>query len=446
MTSLFGTSGIRGPDAFFTNQFCFDIGRTFAKFLDSYKQGGPIAVGMDPRKSSPKIKQALFQGLAYERRQLFDEGIAPIPAMNLILKASSCAGSVMVTGSHVKEGLNGLKFFAFKEEILKDHEEEISRIYGGLKEEVAYQKKKLKVKKEDRANKLYKKMLIDLTDKPLPSLKVVVSLSNGAQSKVIPLVLEKLSLQVIAVHDDPTKPFIVLDTESETGEGLKFLTNLVKKEKADLAMAYDVDGDRVVFLDENGQFIPGDYSGALLAKHGDTKLVITPINTSQVAEYLGKPVLRTKVGSPFVVEAMQDHGATFGFEANGGGISQDVMMSRDGGSTMIKILNLMKKESKSLSSLVATLPRFHIYRTKVDCPQELNDYILKSAKKEFKGIKIEEVDGLKIWTDKTSWILYRPSRNAPEFRVFAEAKDRQKATKLGQNGIKFVKEKIRQEG
>lgn len=442
MTSLFGTSGIRGSEeTLFTNQFCFDIGRTFAKFLDRHKQPGPVAVCMDPRRSSPRIKEAFFQGLAFEGRELFDEGIVPISAINwILLKVPEFAGSVMVTGSHIKEGLNGLKFFAFDEEILKDHEAEISQIYEDLKEKVAYQRKKIKIKKEDKAIKFYKKMLIDLADKPLPPLKVVVSLSNGAQSKVIPPVLEELGLYVVAVHDDPTKKFIVLDTETETGEGLKFLTNLVKKEKADLAMAYDVDGDRVVFLDENGQFIPGDYTGALLAKHGDTKLVVTPINTSQVVEYLGKPVLRTKVGSPFVVQAMKERGASFGFEANGGGISKEVMMSRDGGSTAIKILNLIKKERKSLSSLVAILPRFYIYRTKVDCPQELNPHILKMAKKEFKGIKTEELDGLKIWINKSSWILFRPSRNAPEFRVFAEAKDKKRATKLGQDGIKFVKE------
>ena len=123
---LFGTSGIRGNVAkFFTNQLCFDLGRTFIQFLDKHQQTGPIAVGMDPRKSSSRIKGALFQGLALSGRELFDEGVLPVPAMNWLLKKASLAGTVMVTGSHVKAELNGMKFFAFNEEILKSHEEEI---------------------------------------------------------------------------------------------------------------------------------------------------------------------------------------------------------------------------------------------------------------------------------------------------------------------------------
>jgi len=156
-------------------------------------------------------------------------------------------------------------------------------------------------------------------------------------------------------------------------------------------------------------------------------------------------VVRTKVGSPYVVEAMKKHKASFGFEANGGGISAEIMMSRDGGSTAIKILNLLKNHKSKLSSLVGTLPRFYLHRVKVDCPRDLNMTIIKEAKKKFKGVKIEEIDGLKIWLDKTSWILFRPSSNAPEFRVFAESKSKVEAKKLAEKGMSFVKKIVKSE-
>jgi len=119
MTSLFGTSGIRGSaKEFFTNQFCFDIGRTFAKFLAKHKQKGKIAVGMDPRESSPRIKRAFILGLQEEGYKVSDQGISPVPAMNYILIADhSLAGSAMITGSHIQADFNGIKFFAFREEI-----------------------------------------------------------------------------------------------------------------------------------------------------------------------------------------------------------------------------------------------------------------------------------------------------------------------------------------
>ncbi len=119
------------------------------------------------------------------------------------------------------------------------------------------------------------------------------------------------------------------------------------------------------------------------------------------------------------------------------------MMSRDLGSVTVKILNLLKESKKTLEKLVATLPKFYLHRVKVDCPQKLNSIILEKAKTKFKGIKIEEVDGLKIWIDRSTWILFRPSSNAPEFRVFTEAKTKKKAAKLCQKGINFVKSLIK---
>lgn len=441
---LFGTSGIRGEaKTLFTPQFCFDTGRTFVKFLDNHKQTGPLAVGMDPRESSPRIKEALFQGLAYSGRKLFDEGMVPIPAMNWILKKLPLGGSVMVTGSHVKEDFNGLKFFAFKEEILKEHEKEITKIYFNLKNKTAYEKKDIEVTKENKAEKLYEEMLVDIADKPLPKLRVVIDPGNGAQSLVMPRVLKKLNLEVTAINTTPkSEKFMARDTES--GESYDELVKLIDEKKANLGIIYDADGDRAVFFDEKGRLIPADYTGSLIAKHSDSSVVITPISTSQVVDQIGKPVIRTKVGAPFVIEAMKKHKASFGFEASGGSISGELLMTRDGGSATIKILNILKKENKSLKQLVDELPWFFIEKTKVDCPWKLNSLILKKAKQQFKGTRVEEIDGLKIWINKSTWILFRSSSNAPEFRVFAEAKSKEKAKKLVEKGINLVKNIIRE--
>jgi len=444
--SLFGTSGIRGDaNLLFTNQFCFDIGQAFSNFLNKYNQDGPVSVGMDSRGSSPRILDAVELGLSFGGREIVDQGTVPVPALNWILKVTSYAGSIMVSGSHISANLNGLKFFAFKEEILKQHEQEISRIYEKIKNKEKFQKREIKVEEENRANEAYKEMLIGLADEPYPDWKlVVVDTGNGGQSDTMPQTLSRLGIKVSEINASIQGEFIARDTETEGV--LANLQATVKQKKADMGIAYDYDGDRVVFVDEKGKFIPGDYTGALIAKYGDTRKVVTPINTSQVVEHLGKPVIRTRVGSPYVVEAMMKNEATFGFEANGGGISAEIMMSRDGGSTTIKVLNILKKQGGSLSSLINTLPRFYLNRVKVDCPRELNQVIMKDAKKEFKGKKVEEIDGLKIWLNNNNWILFRPSSNALEFRVFAESKDEETARKLGEEGLKLVKEVIKKNG
>jgi len=97
--NLFGTSGIRGDaqSLFIQLQFCFDIGRAFARFLTAHKQNGEVAVGMDPRPSSPRIKDGLISGLNFEGRKVNDQGVVPIPSLNYLLKVSpSCAGSIMI--------------------------------------------------------------------------------------------------------------------------------------------------------------------------------------------------------------------------------------------------------------------------------------------------------------------------------------------------------------
>lgn len=435
---LFGTSGIRGPgEELFSNQFCFDIGRTFANFLQKHNQDGSIAVGMDPRTSSPRIKKAFSEGLTFEKREVFDQGICPIPAINYILIASPFAGSAMVSGSHVKADLNGIKFFAFKEEISKENEREIEGIYENLKEKVEFGKKNDQPKPDTRANRFYKEMLLGVAKTPYPSWKAVVDPGNGAQSVVMPEVFSELGINTVVINSDP-KPekFLARDTENE-GE-LKSLQRQVLSQKADFGVAWDADGDRCVFVDEKGSFIPGDYTGTLIAKQASGDVVVTPINTSSVVDQIEKKVMRTKVGSPYVVAKMKETNASFGFEANGGGIFKG-MLSRDGGRTAVEVLNLLKASGKSLSELVGQLPKFYLFRTKVEYKWELKEKIIQQAKKTFKGKKVEELDGLKIWLDESAWILFRSSANAPEFRVFTQAKTRKQAVELGKKGIKFVK-------
>jgi len=440
---LFGTSGIRGHgQKLFTNQFSFDIGRAFAIFLKKHNQIGKVAVGNDPRGSSPRIKDAFSSGIIYENFELFDEGVTPIPSLNVLLKAdTSYVGSVMVSGSHIKPELNGLKFFAFGEEILKEHEAEIEKIYYEIKEKINYTDKSYVIVPSNRALTGYKEYLLSKAKGGYPSWKVIVDPGNGAQSDVMPWVFRQLGLNIIEMNSSIQLPFLSRDTEVE-GDFADLQKNVVK-EKADFGIGYDSDGDRVVFIDEKGGFIPGDYSGTLIARDYAYDSIVTPINTSQVVESLGKKVFRTKVGSPYVVEKMKEVKASFGFEANGGGIFSE-MMSRDGGRASIEILNILAQVKGTLSKLVASLPKFYLFRDKVEYEWNLKEKIIEGAKGIFKGEKTEELDGLKIWLDKSTWILFRSSANAPEFRVFAESKNEEKARKLLTEGLSFVKKIVAQ--
>lgn len=441
--SLFGTSGIRGAaDTLFTRQFCFDIGRTFVEFLRRHQSLGPIAIGMDPRESSPRIRNEVLLGLATADVELFDEGVTPIPSMNWLIINTPVVAGIMVTGSHIAPELNGVKFYAHDEEVSIEDQKEIESIYYELREKEKSDGVSVNVKIESRAEELYSEMLFNLAAAPFPSWNVGLDCANGSQSVVMPALLRRLGLNVIEVNCDPQEPFIARDTDTDDKAGIELLKETVKKEGVHFGIAFDGDGDRVVFVNEMAEFVPGEYSCSLIAKKALGDTVVTTISASSVVDTLGKKVIRTKVGSPFVVGKMKEVGATFGFESNGGGISAEIMYTRDGGTMTMKMLNLLFEFGGKFSDLVATLPKFYMYRTKVDYKWELKDKILSEAKKKFKGVKIEEIDGLKIWIDNDTWILFRSSANAPEFRVFAESKDEGKAKKLLEDGMSLVKEMI----
>ena len=436
---LFGTSGIRGDaEKFFTDQFCFDLGRTFAKFITLHKNDGGVAVGIDPRGSSPRISKAVMSGLSFESREIYDQGATCVPSINYILHTGGqYAGSVMISGSHIKDYLNGVKFFFNKEEILKSQEAEIENIYNSLKEKEFYRGFEVKTHSEDSAKTEYSEMLIKIADKDYPRWKVVVDAGDGAQSDIMPQVLDLLGLEVVELNTTIQGKFFARDTEVE--EEFRELKERVLREKAALGIGYDSDGDRAVFVDERGKFIPGDFSASVIAKFADGYSVVTPISTSNVVDYIGKKVYRTKVGSPYVVEQMKLIGSHIGFEPNGGCISAEVMMSRDGGSTTIKLLNILKKSNLTLSGLIATLPKFYLSKTKFDYDWDLMDKIYESLKKKYKGVKIDDRDGVKIWLGDDEWLLFRSSLNAPEFRVFAESKIEEHSRKLFSEGVKLVK-------
>lgn len=440
--TLFGTSGIRGDaEKLFTSQFCFDLGRTFAKFLDSHKLNGVVAIGMDPRGSSPRIKDGFMSGLLYEGREIYDEGATPVPSMCYILQLDDfIVGAAMITGSHIKDYLNGIKFFAFDGEISVAHEKEIDKIYLEIKNKVKYRKPKHVQEIENRATEEYKKLLLDLASKTYPKWIIVADPGDGAQSDVMPIVLKELGIDVIELNTTIQGEFFARDTENEPDfEGLK---NKVRETNADFGIGWDSDGDRCIFVGKGGVFIPGDYTAAIVARESHGNSVVTPIATSQVVEHIGKKVIRTRVGSPYVIGAMKKNNSKFGFEANGGGVSAEIMYTRDGGSTTIKFLNILAKSKKTIEELISELPKFYLAKTKIDYPWELKDKILSGAKENFKGIKIDETDGLKIYMDDTTWMLFRSSQNAPEFRVFAESESKEKSEKLLEEGIKFVKKTI----
>ncbi len=439
MPSLFGTSGIRGPaNTLFTPQFCFDIGRTFAIFLDRHKQPGTIAIGIDTRSSSPHISQNIVYGLRHAGREVIHLGAIPVPAANYSLLSMGVIGAVMITGSHIDIESNGVKFFCDKEEITKEQEQQISAIYEEIKEQVTPTPVMGSIPQSSQGINNYIEMLLSLIDHPLRKLKIVIDPGNGGQTEVIKTLLRELGVEFVAINGQIQEPLLSRDTEEDGA--FSILQETVKHEHADLGVGFDSDGDRCVFVDSKGDFVPGDYSGTILAKWNAADTVVCPINVSNVINFIGKEVVRTRVGSPFVIAGMKKFGSNFGFESNGGCIHEDVMLSRDGGATFVKLLNVLKWSKLDLHELVAELPKFFIKRTKFPCPVDKFPLILEKAKSFLTSQSVDTTDGVKLILDANTWVLFRPSGNAPEFRVFVESNQETKANQLLDHALIFAKQ------
>ncbi|HBC72708.1 MAG: Bifunctional phosphomannomutase/phosphoglucomutase [Candidatus Amesbacteria bacterium GW2011_GWB1_47_19] len=438
---LFGTSGVRGPaDQLFTPQFCFRLGYTYGSWLISKGKTGQIAVAMDPRDSSPRIKTDVIRGLSACGWEISDQGVIPTPCLTYFLKQTGyLGGAVMITGSHITANLNGVKFLFDGEEVNKKQEIEIENLFTQHDAPASDNQVIPVVTRSDAARDLYLDMLKNLADTPYPSWKIVLDTANGTQSQIMPALLSDLGLDFITTEEcDIQAPhFVPRDTEISTS----FLeaSRLILAKGADLGLGFDVDGDRIVFIDEQGNYIPGDYSCSLLASVSDSASFVTPVSTSSVVDALGKKVYRTKVGSTFVIEAMKRYGSKFGFEANGGGISSEIFYGRDGGSTLIKMLNYLKHRGGSLSRSVATLPKFYLFREKSDCPFSKYAYILDRVREKYSSHDIDATDGLKVILNNHDWLLFRGSGNAPEFRVYVQSNDKSRCEKLGQENLAWLK-------
>jgi len=441
-TKLFGTNGIRGDARqLFTPEFCYQIAATFAFYLrQQLNLKTPIALGYDPRPSSYSILNWITHGLLTQGVEIWNEGIVPSPALTYFTKVSPAQAGVMITGSHVKESMNGLKFYIRGEEVSKNQEKEIENLFAQLAPLLRPQGQEGEIVLEQQAARDYQAMLQKLAEGDFPGMKVVLDAGNGTQSEVMPQVLRRLGARVLEVSCDITKPLLSRDTETEGS--FETLRVLVGDAKADFGVGYDSDGDRAAFVTNQGKVLTGDVSCGLIAKYEPGRVIVTPINTSSVVEHLGKEVFRTKVGATYVVAKMKEVGAGYGFEANGGGISAEIFYGRDAGSSTIKMLKILRQTGRTLQELVDELPKFYQVRTKTDCPAKLNEAILNAAREAYGHLGVNALDGLKFTYPNGDWLLFRPSGNAPEFRVFTEAAEVATAQKLNQQGMALVQSVI----
>jgi len=455
MTKLFGTNGIRGiVNEDMNCELALGIGKAWGTMLKKTIKKPRVAIGTDARLSNHMLKNAITAGLISTGCDVVDGGLMPTPSLQYMVKTKGYDSGVIITASHNPPQFNGIKGVASDgTEFTKDVEEEIENIYFQKKYQLADWKDVGKLSIWDGAIDLYidgilKSVDVDLIKKR--KFHILLDCGNGAGSIVTPILLKKLNCEITELYCEPDGTFPGRNSEP-IPENLTDLIKKVKTANVDFGVAQDGDADRAIFIDEKGNYIWGDKTLALAARFATKKggISVTPVTTSScfddVVEENNGQVIHTMVGSPIVARVMIEKNAVFGGEENGGLIFPELQYCRDSAMSIAKIMEIMAKTNKKLSELIDEIPKYEVYKTKMPCPNEKKQNVMKTLANQTKNnpdvLKVDETDGVKLYL-KNGWVLMRPSGTEPIFRVYSESKDKNTAEQIALEYKKITEEII----
>lgn len=443
MAPKFGTSGLRGLVTELTPELVASYVKAFVSICPT---GAGLFVGRDLRPSSPRIAADVIAAAREAGINVTDCGALPTPALALAAMGSG-AGAVMVTGSHIPADRNGLKFYVPSGEITKSNEIAITNAVGTtiapaapLGVLTAY---------EGAAQAYVQRYAKAFRARALAGLRLGVYQHSSVARDLLTGLVEALGATAVPLARSET--FIPVDTEAVDAETRTMLADWCGEHRLDAVLSTDGDADRPMLADAIGTVVPGDILGVLSARALGAKVVCTPISSNSMVLEMPdfEAVHLTRIGSPFVIAAMQavreatPGTAVVGFEANGGFLlgfnvqgpagTLDTLMTRDAVLPLLVPLMLARAKGATLAQIVAELPaRFTASDRLTETPTEKSAALLdrlgssEAVRADFLAplgteIALDRTDGLRLTLDGARVLHLRPSGNAPEFRIYTEA-------------------------
>ncbi len=349
---LFGTDGIRGNPDESPIKDAKQIGASFGSFIG---RGKKVLVCRDTRESGETIQKKFVSGLVFAGIEVLDAGILNTPAAAYLVKKLVLDGAAIISASHNPAPENGIKFFNSKAQKLSEQEEErIESIFFSNKE-INSEKGNVKAVESEE----YVEFAKGICPK---GLRIVVDCANGAAYKTALSIFKPI--KAVVINNKPNGKNINSNCGSEHPENL---ARIVVREKADLGLALDGDGDRAVLVDEKGQVLDGDcvigIAAIGLAREG--KLAKNTVVVTHYSNYglektlnkLGMQVIRSDVGDQKVAAEMRKHSLNLGGEQSGHIIFSDLLPTGDGILTALMIMQIMKAHGKKLSELASQISK-----------------------------------------------------------------------------------------
>jgi phosphoglucosamine mutase len=394
----FGTDGVRGVVG---EDLTVELVEQLGRASTLWSNGGRVFVGRDTRGTGEELEEAFARGVVSAGGNAVLAGVLPTPAVALL---ALDLGAV-ISASHNPPEYNGVKLFDGEGRKLTDAaEEEIEALF-----DVPFAGSPGQVDHVGVAEESYLDHIVERFGTDLSGLKIVVDCANGAYSGLAPRAFERLGAEVRPIGSDPD------GTNINVGCGATDLSTLqqtVTSSGADLGVAFDGDGDRMLAVDARGETVDGDQILAVLMLHLGVDLIAVTVMANlglhRLAEERGIRVVTTDVGDRYVLEALRRENGILGGEQSGHLIYLRDHVTGDGLAAALLLCGAL--EGRTLEEAVAVMPRF---------PQVKEN--IRVASKELSEVLRDEVDRLNKRFDGHGRVLVRPSGTEPVIRVLAEA-------------------------
>lgn len=460
----FGTSGLRGLVADLVGPPARLWTAAFLNYMAEREPGAnTVFVGRDLRPSSPEISQECLAAALALGWEAVDCGVLPTPALAAYAMKHT-APALMISGSHIPADQNGLKFYRRTGEIDKKDEAAIAAIKATGP---TLPRALVAAHRSDATGEAQAEYLARFSNL-LPAgafsrLRIGLYQHSSVARDLLGRILAGYGAEVVALGR--SNVFVPIDTESLSNESRRQLSAWVGEHKLDVLVSTDGDADRPLVIDDRGEQVRGDLLGLLTSLYLKAGTVVTPVTSNTgISDARGFEVVRTRVGSPFVIAGMYS-GAdrrepVVGFEANGGyltaspvrlnGATLDPLPTRDSVLPILLTLATIAGQGKALSTITAELA------LPVAVSDRLEHYPfarsaafmawLRAERRNVESVtdglgsiqRIIDIDGLQIFFTDGAMVHFRPSGNAPEMRCYAEAPEQARAERLLASGLELA--------
>lgn len=412
--------GIYGTEL--TDSLAYAVGRALVVYLKAKH----VAVGHDMRSHSAPLYKNLIQGMIDEGATVWKIGLCETPALYFAVHHLKTDGGAMITASHNPPQYNGIKLT--RQQALPIGQgngmEEIKQLAESISKKP--KKKGGKIKEVDIWS-AYVKHVTSFLKKPKP-LNIVIDAANGMSGFTVPKVFKNLPFTITPLYFTLDGSFPNHEANPLKEENTKDLQRLVKKQKADLGIAFDGDCDRAFFITEKGERIPADFLEAFVAdyllKRYPKATVLYDIRSTWVVketvQKAGGKAYMSKVGHAYIKKQMRETNAVFAGELAGHFYFRENFFTDSGMIAAMHVLNILCESDQPFSELIKPYLRYY-QSGEINFTVKNTDNVLKEVKKLYKDGTVCEIDGIRV-DYEDYWFNVRKSNTEPLIRLTLESK------------------------